>query len=362
MNFQPCFRRPLASALAAVSFALLSFPAQADGTKKMSPAATLNQPAATTAGGAQRDAYRFAVEHFDTADSLSFPGWDDYQTQLNNAVCDMLTTEMVNSGRDMVERSRLKDVLGEQDLVQGGRVDASTGADTGKVLGADYLILGTITEWGMKSAGGGVGTSVLHHLGGIFGGGGSSVNYQQNTAEVKIDYRVVNARTGRIVAGSAGTAQGDETTKGIALQTNWYNSIDFSNSEWTQTQIGKATRAAVKQIAQQLSTWTPNDGGAVADRAPLKASVLAIISPDEFVIDKGQTDDVRVGDVLDVVNISSIKNATGQVVYQTEKKIGSATVEEVQTSGAKLHFTSLDPGSPALKEGDGVRTPAPATH
>jgi hypothetical protein len=92
----------------------------------------------------------------------------------------------------------------------------------------------------------------------------------------------------------------------------------------------------------------------------LKASVVALISSSEFVIDKGQTDDVRVGDTLDVVKFSAIKNATGKVVYQTQAKIGTAVVTEVQADGAKLHFIPLSPGTP-LKEGDGIQTPAPVS-
>ncbi len=333
--------------------ALLTFLAPAQARDKKPPPVPAAVTAATTAAGAPRAQYRFAVKEFRVADSISYPGWYGYQNSLNSAVCDMLTTVMSQQGRDMVERERLGDVLGEQDLGQAGRLDKSTAAPIGKVLGADYLILGTITEWGISQRG--IGGSGL--IGGMFGG----ARVSETTARVKIDYHVVNARTGRIVAGSAGTAQGDDTNRGVSLQKNWYNNIDFSQSEWTGSQIGKATRKAVQQIADQLADWNPNDGGAEPDRPAIKAGVVAVISPTEFIIDKGQSDDVRVGDALDVVSLTAVKNATGQVVYQTETKLGSAVVTEVQPGGAKLRLTTPLPAA-KLKEGDAVHTPAPAGH
>ena len=264
----------------------------------------------------------------------------------------MLTTEMSKLGWDMVERDRLGDVLGEQDLGGGGRLDPTTAAPIGKILGADYLILGTITEWGIKDrtlGGGGL-------LGGMFGG----VGYHETIARVKIDYHVVNAKTSRIVKGSAGTAQGEDSNKGLALQNNWYNSINFSDSEWTSSQIGKATRKCVQQISSQLSGWTPNDGGAEPDRPALQAAILAIMSPTDFIIDKGQADDVRVGDTVDVFSTTDTKDASGKVVYQDETKVGSAKVISVKGGRAKLHLLDRDPSMPKLKEGDSVHTPAPA--
>jgi TolB-like protein len=44
----------------------------------------------------------------------------------------------------VVERARLADVLGEIALGQGGLVDPATAAEAGRLLGADYLVFGTI--------------------------------------------------------------------------------------------------------------------------------------------------------------------------------------------------------------------------
>lgn len=44
---------------------------------------------------------------------------------------------------DVVERQQLATILGEQDLGASGRVDEATAAKMGKVLGAQYMLLGT---------------------------------------------------------------------------------------------------------------------------------------------------------------------------------------------------------------------------
>lgn len=313
-----------------------------------------------SAAPAAHSSYRFAVTQFGVADSVSCPGWySGWQDNLNSAVCDMLTTEMVKDGWSMVEREKLKDITNEQDLGASGRTDQSTSPQIGKLLGADYLIVGTITEWGMKNQNIGGGGNVF---GNIFGnhGYGDSAQYHSAEAVVKIDYRVVNTKTGVIEPGSAGTATGENKTQGISLTSSWWNSINLSEDDWTQTQIGKATRQAVQQIAQQLGGWNPTDGGASHDRTPVTASVVAVISPDEFVIDHGQDEDVRVGDTFDVFSLTPIKNSSGKVVYESQTKVGSATVADVQSAGARLDFSNRIPGTARLKEGDQVKFPSVA--
>jgi len=60
----------------------------------------------------------------------------------------MLITELaVNSQLRLVERSRLKSLLEEQDIGASGRVDAGTAARIGKLIGARYMILGGFIDW-----------------------------------------------------------------------------------------------------------------------------------------------------------------------------------------------------------------------
>jgi len=59
----------------------------------------------------------------------------------------MLTTEFaMNPQLRVVDRSRIKELLGEQDLGASGRVDAATAARIGKIVGARYMVMGGFVD------------------------------------------------------------------------------------------------------------------------------------------------------------------------------------------------------------------------
>ncbi len=64
---------------------------------------------------------------------------------------DFLQTELSQSSRlILLERQNIKAVLEEQALTMAGLVDADTAQQVGKLLGAEYVITGTISESGSK--------------------------------------------------------------------------------------------------------------------------------------------------------------------------------------------------------------------
>ena len=81
--------------------------------------------------------------------------------------------ELIRCGIRVIERGRLKAILGEQDLRLAGLVDATTASKIGKLAGAELVILGEITQYEaqkeyshgavhMFSAGG---TKTIHRVG-----------------------------------------------------------------------------------------------------------------------------------------------------------------------------------------------------
>lgn len=59
----------------------------------------------------------------------------------------MLTTEFaMNSQLRVVDRSRIQELLTEQDLGASGRVDATTAARIGKLVGARYMVMGGFVD------------------------------------------------------------------------------------------------------------------------------------------------------------------------------------------------------------------------
>lgn len=70
------------------------------------------------------------------------------------AITDMMTTELFNTGLfTVVERSRLDAIGREHSLGASGLVDTNTAVQVGRLLGADSLMTGSITEYKSETSG-----------------------------------------------------------------------------------------------------------------------------------------------------------------------------------------------------------------
>lgn len=72
-------------------------------------------------------------------------------TTIGSGVQDILTTTLWKSDRFvLVEREKIREILDEQDFSVSDRVSAIDAIKIGKILGADYILTGGITEAGLK--------------------------------------------------------------------------------------------------------------------------------------------------------------------------------------------------------------------
>jgi curli biogenesis system outer membrane secretion channel CsgG len=153
----------------------------------------------------------------------------------------MLSNELAATGDfKVVERSKIEDVLSEQNLAASGRVSAGTGAKIGKLTGAQYLIAGTVTAYEEETASTGGGIS----FGGVALGGKSEKAY------LAVDLRVINSTTGEIefVRTIEGNAKGGGMTIGV-----FRGGFGGALSQENKTPAGKAIRAALVEITDYLS-------------------------------------------------------------------------------------------------------------
>ncbi|MCB9734258.1 MAG: hypothetical protein H6745_16805 [Deltaproteobacteria bacterium] len=106
-------------------------------------AAVVAAPAPAAAAAPARAGYKIAVMDF-------LPGTaDDELAPLGKGLQSMLTTDLAAvDGFELVERSRLEDVVGELKLGKSGLVDAKTAAKLGKLVAASHLVVGTFTVVG----------------------------------------------------------------------------------------------------------------------------------------------------------------------------------------------------------------------
>lgn len=163
-----------------------------------------------------------------------------------DGLADMLTTALVKSGRYRVfERKEIETVMSEQRLGASGNVTQETAAKAGKLLGAQYAVIGAITEFGYKQ----------RSTGGWLKKAGVSGGVSQTTAVIAVDVRFVDTETGEVIKAETVTKQ--KSAMGVSANTS-----DFSGgtqSKFDDSLVGKAARDAVDSVVDAL---TGQAGGA----------------------------------------------------------------------------------------------------
>lgn len=111
---------------------------------------------------------------------------------IGSSVSDQVVTELLRTGRyDLIERSQIARVLGEQELALAG-LSAGRAAEVGAMLGADGVVIGTVTEYGKIAAGG------------------------KTYASVGIACRLIDTRTGKVVWSADVADRADSATVSLA--------------------------------------------------------------------------------------------------------------------------------------------------
>ena len=170
----------------------------------------------------------------------SYEAAEGFETELGRGVSDVFATEAFRSGRFIVtERDQLDAVLREQDLGTSGRVDPASAAEAGRILGAEVLVLGSVTEFGVDQTGGG---GVLF---GVLGGRAETV-----TVRVSVDVRMVDAVTAEVLGIGVGTASASQSDVRIDLW-NIVRGLGAGRSGTTivDTAVRNAIRAAIDDAA-----------------------------------------------------------------------------------------------------------------
>jgi curli biogenesis system outer membrane secretion channel CsgG len=140
----------------------------------------------------------------------------------------------------MVERAKLGAVLEEQDLAASGRVSKSSAAKVGKLTGAKYLVMGTVTAYEQKTQGGGGGISF----------GGISLGGKKDDAYIAVDVRVVDTTTGEIAYTRSIEARSGSYGMNVGL---YRGGLGGNLSKYENTPAGKAIRACLVEISEYLS-------------------------------------------------------------------------------------------------------------
>ena len=276
---------------------------------------------------------------------------------VGKGVSDLLVEKLVKAGNyRVIERKAIQSVLSEQNFSNSDRADPNTAAKIGKVLGADAIIIGSITQFGrddqnVRVGGGGFGGRLSQ-----YGIGG--VGRKNSKAVVALTARVVSTDTGEILTVASG--KGESTRSGTSLLgaggsggSGGGGAIDMSSSNFANTVLGEAVNAATSSLANELNAGATK----VPTRVVNIEALVADVSGDTIIINAGTRAGVKVGDKLAVKRTGrEIRDpASGKVIRRIEEPLGEVTITEADETSAVGKYSG--PGTP--KVGDAIRSRQP---
>jgi curli biogenesis system outer membrane secretion channel CsgG len=291
------------------------------------------------------------VDNNSSSNSFSFNGPDgqSFSWDLNNADqvpvngIEAIVTDVMNqTGRfRLIERQELSSILQEQDLAASGRVAKPSGAKTGNVLGAQYLVQVVITDYEAKTSGtnsgiGGLVTSRIPLLGGF--------GVKSGKGQVGLNFRLIDAETSEVMYTKQVQSVIKEsglTVGGAAFSGGGALGGFFSN--YSKTPIGQAVIAGINKGVYEL---VKEIGAAPASGSVIKTEGKKIW------LNMG-SDAVSVGDVLTVMSKGEelIDPDTGISLGSSDTEVGSLKVSQAQEKFSIADTVSLNG---QVKRGDKV--------
>jgi curli biogenesis system outer membrane secretion channel CsgG len=291
------------------------------------------------------------VDNNSSSNSISFSGpdgqsfsWDlNNQDQVPVNGIEAIVTDVMNqTGRfRLIERQELGSILQEQDLAASGRVAKPSGAKTGNVLGAQYLVQVVITDYEAKTSGtnsgiGGLVTSKIPLLGGF--------GVKSGKGQVGLNFRLIDAETSEVMYTKQVQSVIKEsglTVGGAAFSGGGALGGFFSN--YSKTPIGQAVIAGINKGVYEL---VKEIGAAPASGSVIKTEGKKIW------LNMG-SDAVSVGDVLTVMSKGEelIDPDTGISLGSSDTEVGSLKVSQAQEKFSIADTVSLNG---QVKRGDKV--------
>lgn len=259
---------------------------------------------------------RIAVLDFDySPDAGRYYLW--YYGGSASGSSDVLVDRLVNGGQyTVVERSQIDAVLAEQDFGASGRVDASTAAQIGRILGVESVIIGSVTKFNYDVKDKGVR---------VFGVG---TRREVVEAEVQLNVRMVNTSTAEIIRTAEGRGEASDTASSVTVTGVFGQDSDPDN---VRQVLSDAYTMAIEEVAESLNSVASNVAS-VAPSLPTQTSVIADIDGSTLILNRGNTDGYRSGLCLSVE----------RVVREVRDPETQEVIRQVTESAGQIQLTDVD--------------------
>ena len=214
--------------------------------------------------------------------------YDKNNDPMGKQAVDILSTKLASSGKFiLLERQDYQLIKDELNIADN---------DGFQEIGADYLIIGSITEFGRKNV------------------GESKVFSRSKTqiVEAGISIRLIDVSTGQIIYSEESKGQAEtsnKTTLGLGKRTDYDSSLS-----------DKAISAAISQLVENIINNCLN--------RPWKSYFLSY-DQDGIIISGGESQGLRLGDRFDVFSKGrKVKNPqTGMFIELPGKRVGQITID-----------------------------------
>lgn len=235
--------------------------------------------------------------------------YDKDNDPMGKQALDILSAKLGASGKFiLLERNDLQQLLEEANR---------NGQSAQQAIGADYMIIGSITEFGRKN------TSQSQ----VF------TTSKTQTVEATVSIRLVDVATGQIIYSDQGKGSAEITTKSTFVGTGGHAGYDATLSD-------KAISAAIDQLVENIINK-------LSDK-PWKSYFLSYDS-DAIIIAGGKSQGIEPGMVFAVKTVGkNVKNPqTGIMVTLPGKEVGKIKVEETggDTPETEYSIVSMIEGS-----------------
>ncbi|MEM1434833.1 MAG: CsgG/HfaB family protein [Pseudomonadota bacterium] len=268
-----------------------------------------------------------------TGKMASFEGYN-----IGEGLAAQLATELTRTGCFVVlDRTGLSDVLREQELGLAGVVGRGTAPAAGRMVGAEVIVKGTITEFDPNKRGGGITLGVALPNTPL----GVRIGRNGGRAHVGLDVSLIDASTGQVKTAHRVTA--DAKTGGWTLGLD-HERGSLGGDRFAKSPLGIASRNALGEAVVKIA----RDLSAGSDRR----FQIASLDGDEIFLNANSASGARAGDTYTISTVvrTLVDPATGLILDTIERQVGKVKLVEVTERYARGEIV---PGS--LTEGARIR-------
>lgn len=268
---------------------------------------------------------RIAVLTFDGG-NINWTRYSFRRERILESITEQITNELVGTeGFNVIERTRVEEVLTEQDFGASGRVDNYSAAEIGRILGVEALILGTVNRMEISDQGGiKVGPVSLSGV------------------QVDVEYtgRLVDTETAEILMSFKGV--GRETDTGLSV--SQLHGVSLGTSAFSNSALGKSINAANKDFVNNIIENMPDLAEAREAVKVIEGRVLELVG-DRLVIDIGRSSNLKKGQRGSLIQLIEVTGLDEPMTVP----IGEVAVYHLEEDAAILDvLNSEEPPQPGF--------------